>query len=86
MATFKMTMDTCEAKPKMEICFEAIPEDRVLRAFDFAKRSFRQTEVINEETGEVMATHYESPSWFQPSCNYGEAVDIITHICYDAEW
>lgn len=82
MATYTLKMDTCEAKPKMEISFGEVPENKIKRALDFASGAFRQIEVINEETGEVMFSRYESASWFTPVYSYGEAIDIISNICY----
>lgn len=89
MATYNISVDSCEARPKIVATFEDVPEKALKDAIYMATRSFRSVEVINNETGEVVLTHYESDEYNTnlnpPSFNYGEAIDIMSHYCYDKD-
>ena len=86
MNTYKLTVDNCCSAPSIKAIFDGVPHDRIQRAFDFAKKAFRQVDATAEETGEIILSYYADEDWFWPAMNCGEALDILSHICYDAEW
>lgn len=86
MTTYKLTVDNCCSAPSIKATFDGVPHDRIQRAFDFAKKAFRQVDATAEETGEIILSYYADEDWFWPAMNCGEALDILSHICYDAEW
>ena len=89
MATYNITIDSLEARPKFSATFEDVPEKALKDAIYVATRTFRSVEVINNETGEIVLTHYEGADYkdnYNPQAfNYGEAMDIMCHYCYDKE-
>ena len=86
MATYKLVVDNYENTPHINATFDNVPKDRLLRAVDFAHKAFRNVEATAEETGEIIFTRYTDSEWFCPAYNCGEALDILSHICYDEEW
>lgn len=84
--TYTLTLDSCESRPKIVASFEAIPEDKVKRAFEFASKNFRDVQVTCDQTGEIIFNHYVDCDWFEPIYNYGEAIDYLMPICYNPEF
>jgi hypothetical protein len=82
MATYNITIDSLEARPKIVVTFEEIPEKALKDAIYVATRTFRSVEVVNNETGEVVLTHYEGLQLHKGTFSYGEGIDIIRHYAY----
>lgn len=81
-STYTLTVDSCEDKPKIHINFCGIKKDDIMVAFNVAKSAFRQVEILNEETGEIVTTYYMSDEFHRASRKYGETIDYITKFCY----
>ena len=77
MATYSLKVDSCESSPKIVAQFEGISEKNIMRCFQAAKEGFRDVEIINEETGEVMARFYMSDEFHEQLFEYGETLDRI---------
>ena len=86
MLTYKLIVDNYSCKPSIQATFDKVPSDRIQRAVDFAAKAFRDVKATSEITGEVILSHYADGDWFYPAYNCGEALDILSHICYDEEW
>ena len=86
MPTYKLIVDNCDATPHINATFDKVPSNRIQRAVDFAHKAFRHVEATAEETGEIIFTRYTDGDWFYPAYNCGEALDILSHMCYDEEW
>lgn len=84
--TYCMTVKNCEIKPKVESEFSEIPQERVNRAAEFAARNFRDVEIICEQTGEVIFRFYMASDFFVVVYNHGEALDILSQICYNPNY
>ena len=84
--TYLITLHSCESKPSLTAQFNEVPKERVQRAIDFAGGAFRDVEITCEQTGEVIYNSYKDADWFNPTCDYGMAIDILCHICYDEEF
>ena len=82
MTTYNVSIDSCEARPKIVATFEDVPEERLEQVIYIATRTFRSVEVINNETGEVVLTHYEGLQLHKETFGYGEGIDIIRHYAY----
>ena len=77
MATYSLKVDSCESSPKIVAQFEGIGEKNIMRCFQAAKEGFRDVEIINEETGEVMVRFYMSDEFHEKLFEYGETLDRI---------
>jgi hypothetical protein len=80
--TYALHFNTLDCRPKMKGVFEEVPANRIQTALSVARNAFREVEVIDEGTGELMYRHTFSPAWFKPQYSYGEAIDIIHETCY----
>lgn len=85
MATYSINVDSCEARPKIVATFEDVPEEALENALSVAVQAFRSIEVINNETGEVVLTHYEGLRLHNQVFEYGTALVVMKHICYKDE-
>lgn len=84
MTTYKVSVDSCEACPKIVATFEDVPQDKMEQLISIATSAFRSVEIINNETGEVELTHYEGTTFHKKSYfGYGEAIDVMKHYAYD---
>ena len=83
MTTYNVSIDSCEACPKIVATFEDVPEEQLEQVIYIATKAFRSVEVVNNETGEVELTHYEGTTLHKKSIfGYGEAIDIMKHYAY----
>ena len=85
MNTYNITVDSCEARPKIVATFEDVPKKQLELIISIATQTFRSVEVINNETGEVVLTHYVGPELHKSLHNYGEAIDLIRFYAYGYE-
>ena len=83
--TYTLTVDSCEDRPKIHINFYGVKQGDIMVAFNVAKSAFRQVEILNEETGEVVTTYYMSDEFHRPSRTYGDAINYLTKFCYEVE-
>ena len=81
MATYKLSLDSCQSNPKIIVEFNEVPENILETVIGIAKYAFRSIEVVSNETGEVVLTHYVGLQLFNPLYEYGTAIDIITNYC-----
>lgn len=82
--TYLLVVDSCE-KISVRVDFPNIPANRVRNSYKAAKGAFRQVDVTNEQTGEIVLSFYADSDWHLVTSNYGEAIDAICHIAYDQE-
>jgi hypothetical protein len=85
MPTYELTINSCNSQPSIKATFEHIPASRLRRAFEFAIRTFRQVDATDEETGQVIFSHYVDADWHESVYNEGEALDILVSICYNPD-
>ena len=83
--TYTLTVDSCEDRPKIHINFYGVKQGDIMVAFNVAKSAFRQVEILNEETGEVVTTYYMSDEFHRPSRTYGDVINYLTKFCYEVE-
>ena len=82
--TYLLVVDSCE-KISVRADFPNIPANRVRNAYKAAKGAFRQVDVTNEQTGEIVLSFYADSDWHLVIRDYGDAIDAICHIAYDQE-
>lgn len=80
--TYTLAVNSCESRPDIEARFKNIKREHIEEATRIAATAFRQIEVTNEETGEVIFSMYIDCDWFNPSRHYGTAIDAINLLCY----
>ena len=85
MTTYKLTLDNCQSNPKVIAEFDSVPESVLENVINTAKFAFRSIEVVSNETGEVVLTHYVGLQLFKPLFECGEAIDIISRYCQDEQ-
>ena len=81
MTTYKLSLDSCQSNPKIIVEFDEVPENALENVINVAKYAFRSIEVVSNETGEVVLTHYVGLQLFKPLYGYGTAIDVITDYC-----
>ena len=81
--TYTLTVESLESRPNIKISFNGVKHNDIMVAFNVAKSAFRQIEITNEQTGEVMTTFYMSDEFHRPSRSYGDVVNYLTKFCYE---
>jgi hypothetical protein len=84
--TYIVTAKSCE-NPNITIEYEGLCEECIEECIEELTTAFRSVEVICEQTGEVVYTHYVGADWFTPFASYGEVIDEVYDIvsCCDGE-
>ena len=79
--TFTISVDSCEACPKIVASFDSVPREKLSDVLYYAEKAFRSIEVVNNETGEVAYTKYVGLDLFEKDrfYNYGDALDYMKH-------
>lgn len=81
--TYTLTVESCEDRPNIKTSFYGVKKNDIMVAFNVARSTFRQVEIINEATGEVAATYYMSDEFHTPSRTYGDVINYLTKFCYE---
>lgn len=68
-ATYTVKADNGHHRPRIEYTHEAVPGDKAKGLAILLTKAFRNVEVTNNETGEVMFTNYVSSDWFEGECS-----------------
>ena len=79
---FNVKLDNCGGevgKIKIEVVLKA-SETQLTFIANKAREAFRQIEITNDETGELVFSSYTSPDWFSPMSTEGEVLDEIQQI------
>ena len=79
---FNVKLDNCGGevgKIKIEVVLKA-SETQLAFVANKAREAFRQIEITNDETGELVFSSYTSPDWFSPMSTEGEVLDEIQQI------
>lgn len=84
--TYTIKLNSCESRPAIKAEFREVPQDKLQRAMDFAMRTFREVEITADQTGEIILNFYKDCEWFHPVYNYGDAIDVLSNICYNPEF
>ena len=66
MATYKLSLDSYQSNPKIIVEFEEVPENVLETVINIAKYAFRSIEVVSNETGEIVLSHYVGLQMFTP--------------------
>lgn len=76
MSTCNVTVTTLTHYPKVTISFD-VEEKDVSALTATCRFHFPSVEIIDNETGEIIYTHYNSRQWFYPSCvsNFANKID-----------
>lgn len=81
MATYKLSLDSCESNPKILVTFDEVPENVLEQAISIAKSGFRSIEAVSNETGEVVLSYYVGLQLHRQTLEYGTVIDIIKGYC-----
>ena len=79
---FNVKLDNCGGeigKIKIEAVLK-VSETQLAFVVSKAQEAFRQIEVVDSETGELVFSSYTSPDWFSPMSTEGEVLDAIQQI------
>ena len=77
--TYSITISNC-AHPYIDLRFEGLSKDQAAGICTVAIKSFRQFEVVCEQTGEVCYNRYVATDWHVPSMTYSEAIAAMFRI------
>jgi len=84
---FKVKLDNCGGeigKIRIEAVL-TVSETQLAFVINKAHEAFRQIEVVNNETGELVVSSYTSLDWFSPMSTEGEVLNEIQQIMEDIE-
>lgn len=77
--TYSITISNC-AHPYIDLRFEGLSKDQAAGICTIAIKSFRQFEVVCEQTGEVCYNRYVTTDWHIHSMDYSDAIDAMFRI------
>lgn len=77
--TYAVTAEN-RCNPYITYHIEKLTEKQARFAIKNLWTAFRSIEVVNEETGEVVFSHYEGDEFFQPSETEAEAIAKVSAI------
>lgn len=69
---FNVKLSTCGGTPAIEIAVSHISWERAWTLVGFGNNLFRETEIINDETGEVAYSRYVGDTYFKPEMTLAE--------------
>jgi hypothetical protein len=81
---YSLYAETCE-KNSIKIEFHDVTQEQVPSAVELLGKAFRDIEVIDEETGEVVYSSYVGGDFFNAEATCGEVLDAITELLNPAE-
>lgn len=79
MSTCNVTVTNLTHYPKVTLSFDIEEKDVPVVAV-ICRHDFPSVEIIDNETGEIILTHYNSRQWFYPSCVSDFLDDIDSYI------
>ena len=74
---FNVKLSTCGSAPAIEIAVSHISWERVWTLVCFGNNFFRETEIVNDETGEVAYSRYVSEDYFEPEITFANFCSIM---------
>lgn len=77
--TYTVTAQNC-CNPYITYCIKNLTKKAAYFATQNLCAAFRSIEVVNEETGEVVYSHYEGDEFFQPSATVVEAIARVNAV------
>lgn len=83
--TYTITAKSCE-NPNITIEYAKLCEECVTECISELELAFRSVEVLCEQTGEIVYSHYVGVDWFNPLPTYGEAIDEVCDIVTCCEY
>lgn len=76
---YTVTANSCE-NPAITVEFKGLCGNCAVEAVATLETAFRSVDVTDEETGEVVYTHYVGSDWFVPQREYGKAIDTAGEV------
>lgn len=71
---FSVTANSCEAT-NISVTFKDLDIHKAKMVAEILEQGFRDVNVVSQETGEVIYSHYVGSEYFKPYWNgYGEAI------------
>ena len=83
LPTYTVKADNGCYRPRIEFSHEAVPGDKAKPLVLLLTKAFRNVEVTNNETGEVMFTNYVSGDWFEPELAISTVLGIAEDMLDD---
>lgn len=81
---FTVTANNCHAN-SIKAEFTDVPKEKVEIVLHLLEKAFRQTEVINPETGEIAYSNYVGFDFFEQAESCGAMIDLVTEILKEEE-
>ena len=82
-ATYTIKADNGRHRPRIEYSHEAVPGHKAKALAILLTKAFRNVEVTNNETGEVMFTSYVSGDWFEPELAISTVLSVADDMLDD---
>ena len=82
-ATYTIKADNGCYRPRIEFSHEAVPGHKVKGLALLLTEAFRNVEVTNNETGEVMFTNYVSGDWFESKLSISTVLSLVEDMLDD---
>ena len=77
--SYSITANSC-CFPSIELKINGVNWHQMQHYLTIIKRAFREIEILNDDTGEVMLRYYESDEMFSPLLSIGECISAIEDV------
>lgn len=77
---FNVKLSTCGGTPAIEIAISHISWEKAWILVGFGNNLFQETEIVNDETGEVAYSRYVGEDYFEPEITFAKFYSIMEGI------
>lgn len=77
MEMYEVVARNCNTNPKIKYSRKNLTKAAALFVATNLERGFRQVDILNQDTGEVMRAFYMSDEFFRPSLTEYEAMAVV---------
>ena len=77
MEMYEVVVRNCKTNPKIKYSRKNLTKASALFVATNLERGFRQVDILNQDTGEVMRSFYMSDEFFRPSLTEYQAMEMV---------
>ena len=80
MEMYEVVARNCKTNPKIKYSRKNLSKASAIFVASNLERGFRQVDILNQETGEVMYSFYMSDEFFGPSLTEYQAMEVVDSV------
>ena len=77
MTMYEVVANNCKANPQIKYSRKNLTKANSIFVASNLTRGFRQVDILNQDTGEVMYTYYMSDEFFKEEMSEYEAMELV---------